>query len=335
MIDMADILVQNHLKADYLSSYQAMAQASATVLKPIQLSVKQLLGWKTQKVKPIDNINIPNINIPVNLAGKKRSTEAADDVTIAIRQIFNTITNDNVQQVKGKLYEIVCVKAQNLDSLEEIAEEMIQNFLIGGPHNIGNYMQLLNTVQSISILMTEETDAPKTIGHFFLDKCRKTIYHNLTEQKIRELAGLDVENIDQCDQYNKERDKIANLINTVCHLYEQRNTTSIKLSCRHLYPVMEKLMTTYKKCYDSMVALGDPYETDCADEAEYEILRKMATLYAEQLYTFMSVKGKEFKTDDAKYQNQVLSTLVKRFVNEIMPTLTESYLVTKCQLLGL
>ena len=59
--------------------------------------------------------------------------------------------------------------------------------------------------------------------------------------------------------------------------------------------------------------LGDPYETECQDEELYELCRKVANLYAEQLYIFMSRKGKEFLKDNTNVKVNTMDILVNRF----------------------
>jgi len=72
----------------------------------------------------------------------------------------------------------------------------------------------------------------------------------------------------------------------------------------------------------------------------------MCTLYAEQLYTFVLKEGKNFADDKAIIKDQVtvnnetvvkerqLIDFVNRFESEIVPTLTEAYLIAKCQQLS-
>jgi len=144
------------------------------------------------------------------------------------------------------------------------------------------------------------------------------------------LAELDIEDPDQLDLYNRRQRMIINLITTLCCLYEQRNKTLIKLSGLQLYPVINKILDSYKNNQIRMAQLGNPIETDCLDENEYECLRKMCTIYAEHLYIFMHAEGKEFVKDKPNVKGQVLNDLVVRFRTDVMPTLTEAFLIFKC-----
>lgn len=308
-----------------------------STITPERITVEQLLLWKDQPVKPIDGINIPNITIPQHLISKKRATEAVDTLPIKIRQLFNSLTADNVQAVKEQLRADVYAKAQNVEMLEEIADEILKNFVVS-EQNIKNYMHLLNAIWNASVLIpgSSEKIVSRTIGFYFMNKCKDMIYDLISEKNIKSLAEMDQDDSDQLDLYNRNRQKIINLIITICCLYEQRNTTLIKLTAIQIYSVIKTILDTYNKNQLRMAELGNPYEADCSDEEEYEILRKMCTLYAEQLYTFMSREGKEFMKDTTPVKDksmsgdQFMSNVVVRFKKEIIPTLTEAYLISKC-----
>lgn len=313
---------------------------TSSIVTPQTISVQQLMTLKSQKVKPIDGLNIPNITIPPHLISKKRATEAIDTLSINIRQLFNSISSDNLSSVKEELRKVICEKAKSVEMIEEIAQEILLNFVIS-EQNIKNYMHLLNAVSPACVLISpisensEKTGTTKnvssTIGNFFLNKCKDMIFNYTSDAKIRELSKMDQEDLDQLDAYNREREKIINLITTICCLYAQRNTSNIKLTGIHLYSLMSTIMISYNKCQSKMKELGNPYEEDCSDEEEYEILRKMSTLYAEQLYTFMYREGKEFNKDPIVVKGQTLKDLVDRFRTEIVPTISEAYLVSKCE----
>lgn len=311
-------------------------------ITPDRISVEQLLSWRNSKVKPIDGINIPNITVPVHLVSKKRPTEAADNIIIKIRQLFNSLTADNVSEIREQLRVIVHAKAHKVKILEDIAVEILQNFIVS-EQNIKNYMQLLNAIWNASVLISndpaDEKNASPPIGNFFLTNCRTLIFDLISKENIKRLAEMDLEDSVQLDLYNRERDKIINLIVTICCLYDQRKTVLIKLNANHVYSVIKHILDIYAKLNERMVELGNPYEEDCKDEEEYEILRKMCSLYAEQLYTFMYREGKEFIADKTVIKDrntqtdQFMESLVERFKKEIVPTLSESYLVSKCQCL--
>lgn len=313
-----------------------------STITPERIPVSQFLLWKDHPVKPIDGINIPNISIPPHLVSKKRATEANDTLPIRVRQLFNSLTADNIQQVKEQLRADVYAKAQNVEMLIEIADEILKNFVVS-EQNIKNYMHLLNAIWNASVLIPGSTEkvVSRPIGFYFMRKCKDMIDDCISEANIKSLAEMDVDDSDEFDIYNRKRQTIINLIVTICCLYEQRNTTLIKLTAVQIYVVIKSMLDIYKKFQARMTELGNPYEEDCSDEDEYELLRKMCTLYAEQLYTFMIKEGPDFVKDTTPVfdqeinKDQILKHLVDRFKTEVMPTLTESYMIAKCESLEL
>ena len=304
------------------------------IYTPKVISIARLLSYKNEKVKPIDGLNIPNITVPPHLVSKKRSTEAEDKLVINIRQLFNSLTSDNISLVKEQLRNIIIEKAKTSDMIGEIAEEILLNFLVS-EQNIKNYMHLLNAISSVCLLLeTAPGSSGKvspTIGNFFLNNCRNMIFDSITDAKIRSLAQLDQFDPDDLDKYTKEREKISNLIVTLCYLYDQRNTGNIKLTATQLYPVLTTILDNYNKLRKNMTQLGDPDDDECLDEDEYEILRKMCTIYAEQIYTFMVRSSKDYYEDKTVINGNTLENLVKRFKSEVIPTLTEAFLISKCE----
>lgn len=305
-------------------------------ITPQRISIDYFLTVRNQKIKPIDGLNVPNITMPPHLVSKKRSTEAGDTLSINIRHLFNSLTDDNIVKVKNQLKEIVYAKAKTIEMLNEIAEEVLQNFLISDKY-IKNYMQLLNGIWNAQLLVPNTNPVDKkvspSIGNLFLAKCKDMIFLLISEKNIRRLAELDQDDPDQQDTYNREREKIINLIVTICSLYEQRNTPLIKLTALQLYFVMKHIIEYYNTNQMRMKELGNPYEEDCSNEGEYETCRKMCTLYAEQLYTFMFRQGKDFIQDSTVIKDDketTLQNLVERFKMEMVPTLTEAFLKSKC-----
>lgn len=310
-----------------------------SVASPQSISIKQMITFRgrADQIKPIDDLNIPNITIPQNLMGKKRSTEINETITISIRHLFNSLTSDNISEIKQQLKNTI-TKAQNSEMIEEIAQEILSNFLIS-EKNIKNYMQLLNSVHMNCILLKSQNkqndgtpNVTPTIGNYFLRKCGNMIFGYISEENIRRLAQLDQYNDDELDRYNREREKINNLIVTICCLYEQRKTSYIKLTSIQLYVLIDTILMYYQRCQSKMKELGNPYQNEqCSDESEYEILRKMCSLYAEQLYILMKNEAKEFINDQTIIKGNTLKKLVDRFRNEVIPTLTEAYLISKCE----
>jgi hypothetical protein len=304
-----------------------------TTITPTKITYQDLVKLRKREVKPIEGLNIPGITVPDELSGKIGPVKNSDGIAYHMRPVFNAVTVDNTQQMAKKLKEIVYAKVQNQEALNDAAEEIYQNFLIN-EMNIPNNMQLLNEIYSASIMLSNGK-VSKSIGNYFLEKCCIGIFANVSEKKVRELALLDQDNPDDLDVYNREREKISNLIITICHLYGQRNTSFIKLTARQVIDVIKAILENHLKCQHRIKEIGNPFNgEECSDEVEFEILRKMCMIYAEQLYLFFSKKGKEFVADTTVFNEQVLGQILKdlvlRFQTEVVPFISEEFLKSKC-----
>lgn len=310
---------------------QASGAGLENFTNPKKISVNQLIAWKNQMVKPIDGLNIPKIVVPPHLVSKKRPTEATDTLIINIRQLFNSLTTDNIPQVKQQLRDTIFEKVKSEKSIDEIAQEILSNFLISEV-NIKNYMHLLNAISPTCVLITnkDSDDRSPTIGKLFVQKCGDLIFNCISMKNIRQLALLDQDDLDEFDKYNREREKIINLIITICYLYKQRNTPNIKLTAFHLIPLMKIILNNYQTLQNKMKELGNP-EEECTDEEEYEICNRMCSIYAEQLYQFIYQELDEFKDDPTTTNSgETLMTMVERFRMEVIPTLNQAHLISKC-----
>lgn len=308
------------------------------VYSPIRISIDKLASYKNLKVKPIDGLVIPNITVPPHLVSKKRITEAEDKLTINIRQLFNSVTFDNIHAVREQLRIVIIEKAKTIEMIKEIADEILINFLVN-EQNIGNYMCLLNSIYPMGVLHENDMQPrePKTIGQFFLFNCRNLILEHISETKTRLLAELDQYDPDELDKYATEREKNTNLLVTLCYLYKQRDTTGIKLRAQQLYPLLTTILDSYKSIKKKMSMLGDPdigFDTD-DNEIEYDMLRKMSVIYAEQLYVFVAKCRTDCMDDQSVINNGKMSDIIHRFKTEVIPTLTEAFLISKCEELGL
>lgn len=318
------------------NSQQGLGVSPVSLNTPNKISVNQLISWKNKSVKPIDGLLIPNITIPAHLLSKKRSTEVVDSLIINIRQLFNSLTTENILHVKQQLKDTIFEKAKTSQTIMDIANEILSNFLINEV-NIKNYMHLLNAISPACILITntDNNDQSKnvspTVGNMFLRNCGDLIYKYLHMDNIRTLALLNQDDIDEFDKYNREREKIINLIITIYCLYEQRHTPHIKLTAMQLIPLIRIILTNYQTLQNKMKELGNPYEEDCVDEEEYEVCNKMCAIYAEQIYEFINHGLAEFRKDTTKTEmEETLMTLVERFRTEVVATLNQAYLISKC-----
>lgn len=323
-------------------------------IKPKKISIQEFMYFLDKPIEPVYGLSIPNVLIPEELSGKKKYQDIKSFVVANIRQMFNSLTKENISIVTENLRKLIVEKAKNVEILDEIAKEFLLNFIVSY-QNVENYMHLLNSVSSACILLENPTLATNqnntknekkvspTIGNLFLEKCRVMIFDNIKEENIRALAVLDLDDEDDLDKYNKQRDKTNSLIVTVCYLYKQHivndgNKRNINLTINHLYPLLNIIIKTFQKITNKMRELGNPYEDDgdCQDEEEYEILSKMSTLYAEQLYIFISEQGKEFISDPTfmdQDPKKTMRSLVSLFKKEIFPKITESFLISKCETL--
>lgn len=303
------------------------------------INIKQLLEYKGQSVEAIANLNIPNIIMPQHLLSKKRTIDESSSTIINIRGLFGALNDENSQQVIKRLREIIIAEAQTVSALHEIANEFLQQFMVGGKF-IKGYLKMLNSIHDAAILTEDKSDVSgkkmkisETIGNCFLSKCRDTIFSKVSLENIISLAALNTDDADELDKYSRERDTIMNLITTICYLYEQRKTNYIRLTAVQIYSVMKRIIDSYKKSNDEMTNLGNPYEGDCVDEERYLLLERTCTLYAEQLYIFLSKCLSTFLEDPTPVRiaekEHKLADLVDTIRKEIIPTLTEPYLVNK------
>jgi len=205
------------------------------------------------------------------------------------------------------------------------------------------------TTSTTSTTTTTSTDrepepnrAPIPLRRFFLNGCKDMIFKFVSKENIQRLAEFDTDNTDQRDQLNKERERIDNLILTLCYLYDQRSLDIdyIKISARNLYPLLEQMMNNYLEIHQEMEKLGDPYgDIGCTDEDRYELIRKMGIIYAELLLLFIEKECYSFMTDETEIAYAITDNVNSKKMAQLMtifrdkivstPTFTNGHLAWK------
>jgi len=304
---------------------------------PSNLSVNFFMSKMDSMIFPVTNLHIPNITVPSSLSTQKKRPIMKETISTYIRHLLNSVTTQNIDNLKKQLLSDINENVESEQSLDEIAEELLQSFIISGTTNINNYMQILNTIWTATFrsfdMVTKESKLSQTIGNLFLNKCKNKIFINISEANILILAQKDQYDDEELDFYNKEKEKILNLIVVLCKLYSQRpikqtDPKLIHLSALQMFPVVEIILNNYKKCQDKMKELGDPME-DCTDEEQYEHMRIMCALYSEMIYVFFYYGISQFKNDVTKVRTITSSYLINRCKEEIIPTLSEAHMVVK------
>lgn len=263
--------------------------------------------------------NIPNITTPKHLTIKEKKTTPVQ----TIRFNLNSLSKDNKEKkcdaIKGLLKTV-----KDDATLSSISAEILENFIIG-EINIDNYLYVL---ESIGNFYLEKNDNNKrTLKSIFLNDCRRKIYDYIDRNNMSELALLNTDDDDDFDLFNKKKDKISNLVTTICRIFNRSNDSIVKLGENNICCLVKDILGIYETIQNEMVLVGDPLNPDtvCDDEFKYENLRKSCSVYAEILYLvfFNCIFNK----------NSELNTLFDTFKKKIIPTLTEAFLKSKCSTL--
>lgn len=288
------------------------------------IDYQTMLSYKDCSIQPI-NLNIGNINIPLSFQNVEKKS-----IITGIRALLNMLSDENISQVQEKIRDIIISKIPTVENLNEIAIELVDQF-ISSKDYIKKYITILNYIYNIKVLKEDGIQKQsESIGNCFLRKCRELILANLDMGKINQLALYDLSDMDQLDEYNKEREKAINLIILLCSLYEQKNTSLIRLSALQIMPLLKQIVDCCHHLNNEMLALGDPYAGECLDETKYFLLEKSLTLYVEYLYTFVSTSFISFSKDDTVINNTKMTYYINILRNEFAPKLTEPYLIAAC-----
>lgn len=260
-------------------------------------TVSYLLERINDPVEPIINLVIPNITVPPNLQGKRRTTQSTDSIETNVRMLFNSVTSSNLDKIKDSFFKLLVEKAQTPDLLIKVSTEMFENFLIN-ESGIPNYLELLNKVRIIAVSyddrVTKEKKNSPTLGYFFLEKCRKTFFDNVEIPQVKILASLNQDDVDELDQYNKKKEKMTNLVITISELYGQRSgKDKLCLQADHICPCLNRLVNNYITVLNSYESMIDDETGFSKDEFadENEINMKMLNYYAELIYVILVKQG--------------------------------------------
>ena len=311
------------------------------IIKSKSISIDQIKYLvSNHRVKPIENLLISDITFPSSLSSRRRQTESDSELVINVRLIFNSLSTENINQRSEQLEKIVMENAKSVEMINDIANEIFSHFL-NDEKMIPCYLRLLNAVYrmgncpiGMSIEELKKTNNGPTIGNHFLRKCRDIIVGMIAFKNIKILSDYDLDDVEELDKYNDQREKIFNLITTICYLYEQRNSPYIHLTALQLIPLMSSIIKCHAFAIDELSKTSNPYEDEnCSDEdaTKYESLRRMANIYAEQLYVFISREAKRFVEDNTCQGDLTCKSIVDIFKRQVVPTLTEAYMINKCK----
>lgn len=298
-----------------------------SVMERKKYTVSYLLDRINEPVEPIANLVIPNITIPPSLQGKRRTTQTIDSIETSIRILFNSVTTSNLDKIKESFFKLLVEKAQTPDLLIKVASEMFENFLINEA-SIPNYLELLNKVRVVAVSyddkVTKEKKNSPTLGYFFLEKCRQVFFENIGLPKVQILASLNQDDVDELDQYNKEKEKMTNLSITICDLYNQRNDKDkLCLHIEQIGPCLNRIVTNYLTVLERYESMIDEETGFSKDEHmdENEINMKMLIFYAEMIYIFLV---KECGSLCIEPKTKITLDLIK---NKVVPSLMVDHLV--------
>jgi hypothetical protein len=319
-------------------STSSNVHSSSDTLENQRISISVILGCKDFMAYPIESCsNIPGINIPQHMRGKKRTTEVDDIIRNNVRKIFNTIALDNIQSCKDELKKIVKTKVKNLELLTDVAREILENFLTN-KNSTEIYMHLLNNIDSESIQIKKAAEGEvdklenyKILRDVLLDLCKAKFMEFISVEKIRSVSSLNRDDMDELDKYTRESERMCCLMKFFCSLYKQRLSKNIHLTSKQMMFVINALLNNHKRIIDKMNSLGNPYEGECTNDDEYMACRLDCDLYTEMLCELFEQQGKQLNNDKFIEKDQTtLSSLINRFKTEVIPNLEEKYLVSKC-----
>lgn len=289
------------------------------------------------------NMGLPNINIPNNLMPRRFGTNESQ-IKSKVRELLNTVTKDTINASTNKLRAIIDEESKergknaDVSMLKEIAQEFLDSFLVAG-QRLNEYLHLLNSIHLIAIKESiiqdskEKIISSKTIGAYIIDFIKEKYMIMVDENNIRTMAMRNMDDPDEQDIFFKDEEKIINIITLICALYNQRDTTFIRLNITHIIIVFNKLLGFHS---NAMKLLSELDEDD--DEEEYDIRRRMASIYEKMMYTVLKTYSADMLKDTGSLPRSdasgkvidriYMKDLINKFKTEVVPKICESYLVT-------
>lgn len=295
--------------------------------------MEQFAMFKQKISVPIDGLNIPYICVPAHLASRKRQTQREGTIDITLRKHFNILSSSNLEITKENIKDTIKNYAKTELDIVLAAEEILQTFLLD-TSNLASYMSILNYIRRCGVIIENGNDKSpsRSIGSVFVEKCGALIlkYVGLDNVKTLGEKAFDLSDVDVLDEYNREREKIANLTETICVMYKNRSDPqSVSVKSNQIFSVLLIIINNYYHLTKSIT------ETDPESEnGEYniELYEYMIKIVAEQLYEFMNIAGSVFVKDPYCDQKSKISfsDIVSRFKKHIVPSIKDEYLKYKC-----
>ena len=293
------------------------------------------------------NLGIPNLTIPNNMVPRQfGNTESS--IKLKVRELLNIVTKDSIIGTANKLRSVIDEetrergKLANSSILKDIANEFLDTFLVSGKQ-LNEHLQLLNSIYMIAIKepSTQVSDAKpilsKSIGGFITDLLKEKYMSLVSESNVKAMAMRDVDNPDEQDLYYREEDKLINIISLICAMYNQRNTKNISLHSTHIIIILNKLLTSHANIIKNLKNLENN-DDESENEEEYDIYRRMATIYEKCMYTVFKDYHKDMVNDKDPLvkkdvdgniiQTVLLKDLINMFKKNVIPHICEMYLIS-------
>lgn len=260
-------------------------------------------------------------------------------ITEQVRVIINGTTSDSLEKMKRTLQVEVSKNAAKEADLDEIADIFL-NFMIKAESPdksddpskvILMIMSLLNSVYAAASSEPTKGTASKTIGRFFLEKCRTTVFSKIQGKVIQEFAEKTEEGDDGTNEYLTFKSRLINLVVIICLMYEQRKQPKICIQFKQIHSVIEELFNLHKNSHEQWSKMKD--SKDSNDRYKSRVLRTICDTYAELLMEFLSRVKSSFELEAAENRDSA-HKIQTRFQKQVVDTLPDGLIKTKCSMNG-